>query len=261
MGRRTLPPPPEGSGAFARSLRRAVTELAHSGARRLPRGAHPPPAERARRRRCSASTPAAPTRSAPTSRAAATSTSPRSPPARSRPRRSRRSSSACATRRSPAPRAGSSSSSTRSPPRAPAAASRASSSTSTPAPTWASASTRSRARSRASGSRSTARSCATHGVALAGPPPADLFAPIPRSHAAPAAAGVDPLAPRQRRPARLRHRAQHLPRAALRDRGDVVVQARGGRLGRRSSRSCARRSPARSSTAAPWCDSSTATTA
>ena len=81
--------------------------------------------------------------------------------------------------------------------------------------------------------------------------------PDPARHAAAAAAGVDPLAPRQRRPARLRHRAQHLPRAALRVRGDVVVQARGGRLGRRRADRGARRSPARRSTAPPWCASST----
>ena len=72
-----------------------------------------------------------------------------------------------------------------------------------------------------------------HGVALAGPPPAELFAPIPRATLLPLLAGVGPLAPRQRRPARHGRRPQHLPRAALRGRGDVVVQARGGRLGRR----------------------------
>ena len=96
-----------------------------------------------------------------------------------------------------------------------------------------------------------------HGVAAGRPAARGPVRPDPARHAAPAAAGVDPLAPRQRRPARLRHRAQHLPRAALRDRGHVVVQARGGRLGRAPSRSSARRSPARRSTAPPWCASST----
>ena len=95
-------------------------------------------------------------------------------------------------------------------------ASPASSSTSTPARAWTSASTRRPATSRASGSRSTARSCASTAIALHGPPAAELFAPIPREAAAAAARGVGPLAPRLRRPARHRRRAQHRPRAALR---------------------------------------------
>ena len=54
----------------------------------------------------------------------------------------------------------------------------------------------------------------------------------PAPGAARAARRVRALAPRQRRAARRGRRPQHLPRAALHGRGDVVGQARGGRVGR-----------------------------
>ena len=132
--------------------------------------------------------------------------------ARSHPRRSRRSSTASATRRSPARRAGSSSSSTRSRPRAPAAASpgfelnlntgadmtfRVDEEPGEIEGFWFAI------------DRAILRE---HGVALAGPPPAELFAPIPRAALLPLLRESIDWHRDSDGPARHRRRPQHLPR-------------------------------------------------